>query len=287
MFFKRRFRRLMDRLMSLISIEYATKEQKWILSDLHKAKILEAEKYAQSGRLERFGFKVYSQNDEDGILHEIFNRIGTTNKFFIEFGVQDGLECNSHLLLFQGWSGIFIEGDENYCQKMNELFKLPIKQNRLKIINAFITKDNINELFLSANAPREIDLLSIDIDGNDYHIWNAIDSINPRVVVIEMNAKFPPPIKYIMPYNESHIWDGSDIQGASLQSLYELGLKLGYELVATNLNGVNAFFVRSDLIGDKFAQDRSPKNLYNKILYYGFNNSGHPSKYFLANADEN
>ncbi|SUW04887.1 hypothetical protein [Brachyspira pilosicoli] len=84
-------------------------------------------------RLENYGYKVYSQNDEDGIINEIFNRIGTTNKFFIEFGVQDGIECNCHYLLFQDWEGVFIEGSKDYCDKINEYYEYLISKSKLQV----------------------------------------------------------------------------------------------------------------------------------------------------------
>ncbi len=245
---------------------------------------LNQQKYSDPKRLEPFGYKVYSQNDEDGILAEIFRRIGMSNRFFIEFGVQDGLECNSHFLLLQGWSGVFIEGSKHYCEAIRENFKLPLAQNRLTLLNEFITVENINDLLAQTKAVeiKEIDLLSIDIDGNDYYVFKAINNINPRVVVIEFNAKFPPPMEWIMPYNPTHIWDGTDNHGASLQSLVNLGKTKGYNLVATNLNGVNAFFVREDLCGDKFSQDSVTK-LYNPMKPMTFT-SGHKTARYLGNA---
>mgnify|MGYP001127335787 FL=1 len=174
--------------------------------------------------LENYGYRVYSQNDEDGIINEIFKRIGTTNKEFIEFGVQDGLECNSHYLLHKGWKGLWIEGSKNYHNKINNKFRPAIKKGMLKICNAFITKNNINSLIeKNAFGNLEPDFLSIDIDGNDWYIWNAITVINPRVVCIEYNGKFPPDYSWKQAYNEHHVWDGSDWQGASLKALEILG----------------------------------------------------------------
>ena len=123
-------------------------------------------------------------------------------------------------------------------------FATPLERGQLTLLNSFITAENINDLIAQTKAKDlvEIDLLSIDIDGNDYHIFNAISVIKPRVVVIEINAKFPPPTKYIMPYNPTHIWDGSDMHGVSLESLAKLALAKGYNLVGTDLKGVNAFF---------------------------------------------
>ena len=249
--------------------------------------ILKQEKYNDKKRLEKFGYKVYSQNDEDGIIQEIFNRIGTTNKFFVEFGVQDGLESNSHYLLFQGWKGVFIEGSEYYYNLIINNFINPIEEKKLTVLNKFITAENINEILSTTEAAniKDIDLLSIDIDGNDYHIFNSINIIKPRVVIIEYNAKFPPPIKWVMPYNPNYIWDKSDNQGASLESINNLAKIKGYQLVGTNISGVNAFFVRKDLCKDKFCDDYSANNLYNFPKYYIISRIGHYSKYFLDNYD--
>jgi len=213
--------------------------------------------------LDRFGFRVYSQNDEDGIIQEIFNRIGTTNKTFVEFGVQDGLESNCHYLLFNGWNGLWLEGNKKSFKKLQKCFEKPLSTKRLNAINAFITADNINKLIgEEGKINGEIDLLSIDIDGNDYWVWEKISCINPRVVVIEYNSKFPPPCEYVMEYNPSHIWDGSDNSGASLKSLELLGKRLGYILVGTNRNGVNAFFVKKELTKGLFAEPATAENLY-------------------------
>ncbi len=217
--------------------------------------------------LELYGFKVYSQNDEDGIIEEIFNRIGTTNKNFVEFGVQNGLESNAHYLLHKGWRGLWIEGSENYFNEILVRFYPVIENGQLKVTNAFITKDNINFLIAAGGFVGEIDLLSVDIDGNDYYVWEAINVVSPRVVVIEYNAKFPPNYAWKMAYDEDFVWDASDWYGASLKALEILGRKLDYQLVGTNLNGVNAFFVRNDIAGDLFIQPATAEELYNPDRY--------------------
>ncbi len=254
-------------------------------SEILRNQLLSTPKYSDSRRLEHFGYKVYSQNDEDGIIQEIFRRIGTTNRFFVEFGVQDGLECNTHFLLLQGWRGVFMDGSEEYVKQIQQNFANPIKEGRLKVLHAFITKENINELMQEngAAAIDEIDLLSIDIDGNDYHIFEALTYIHPRVVIIEYNAKFPPPSLWIMPYEKEYVWDGSDKQGASLQALVNLLNQKGYALVATNLNGVNAFFVRKDLVDSHTFVLQSPTELYNPMRISMEFRTGHPTKRFLDN----
>jgi len=238
--------------------------------------------YDESGRyLEPYGYKVYSQNDEDGIINEIFRRIGTTNKRFIEFGVEDGLECNTHFLLHNGWTGLWLEGSSSFCESIRKKFMPAFTDGRLSLRNVYITRDNINDLFVQAGFEGEIDLLSIDIDGNDYHIWKAINVINPRVVVIEYNAKLPPECNWYMPYNEFHMWDGSDRHGASLKALELLGREKGYQLVGTNFGGANAFFVRKELAGDKFVLPATAEELYNPGRYMPYAPAGHPSKVFL------
>jgi len=234
--------------------------------------------------LEQFGYKVYSQHDEDGIIEEIFNRIGTTNKIFVEFGVEYGIESNGHYLLHKGWKGLWIEGKTKHIKEIHQLFKKLIDSKRLTVINGFITKDNINSLIAEQGKIKgEIDLLSIDIDGNDYWVWEAITCIDPRVVIIEYNAKFPPNFEWIMEYDAKHIWNQSDEQGASLKSLELLGTKLGYQLVGTNITGANAFFVKEELAKDLFIKPSIAEKLYNPARWTTMCYiSGHPSKKYIG-----
>lgn len=232
--------------------------------------------------LERYGYKVYSQNDEDGIIQEIFYRIGMTNKKFVEFGVQDGLESNGHYLLHRGWSGLWIESDSNAVEQIQIHFSKPLQKGQLFLKQAFITRENINEILYNAPFPEEIDLLSIDVDGNDYYIWEAITAVRPRVVVIEYNGKFPPDYSWKMEYEERYVWDGTDQHGASLKALEELGEKLGYQLVGTNLRGVNAFFVKKSLAEDKFYQPATAEALYNPLRLELVFSSYHPAKHYLG-----
>jgi len=215
--------------------------------------------------LEQYGYKIYSQNDEDGIINEIFRRIGTINKTFVEFGVDRGLECNSHALLLQGWRGLWIEGTESSYAQICRRFAPAIRKGILCVINDYVTINNINGYISEYCKGEELDLLSIDIDGNDYHIWQSINEMNPRVVVIEYQGRFAPEIDWVMAYNTDCVWDGSDRSGASLKALEKLGNKKGYQLVGTNISGVNAFFVRKDLCGDWFPLPATSENLYNPV----------------------
>lgn len=215
-----------------------------------------------------FGYKIYSQNDEDGIIREIFTRIGTTNKTFVEFGVDDGKECNTFALLFDGWRGLWIDACTKYTDSINSNLKDIIKSGQLMVENSFITTGNINATISAHIKDTEIDLLSVDIDGNDYHVFDAINCINPRVVIMEYNAKFPPPIRYCMDYNEHHVFEHDDCFGASLKFLEIRLAEKGYCLVGCNLTGVNSFFVRKDLVSDRFMEPFSAEHHYEPARYY-------------------
>lgn len=236
--------------------------------------------------LESFGYKVYSQNDEDGIIHEIFNRIGIESRTFVEFGVDTGIESNCHSLLLQGWKGLWIEGRKTAYDQILRRFAPAIRQGVLNVLNHYVTRDNIDEI-LGKYAGNPLDLLSIDVDGNDWHIWNAVKTVKPRVVVIEYNGKFAPEINWKMAYNEDHVWDRSDRCGASLKALEDLGREKGYQLVGTNMVGINAFFVREDLAKDLFSLPATAENLYNParmdiLRYY----NGHPALNYVGNDTE-
>lgn len=200
--------------------------------------------------LNKYEKKIYSQNGEDGIIEEIFNRIGTQKKFFVEFGVEDAKECNTrNLKENHDWKGVWIDGNGD--------------GQRIK--KAFITSENINELFVEFNVPREFDLLSIDVDGNDLWIWKAIDkAYRPRVVVIEYNGTIPFWSSVSVKYNPGHIWDKTNYFGASLKALNKIAIQKGYKLVCCNKMGVNAFFIREDILGEAktIAQSTILKSYY-------------------------
>ena len=246
------------------------------------AALLAEPEYADPRRLERFGFKGYSQQDEDGIIQEIFRRIGTTDRRFVEVGVGDGMENNTLYLLHQGWRGLWVDADQERCAAIRARFVSPIAGGELQLAQAIVNAGNINTLVATAGIKGDIDLLSIDIDGNDYHVFNAAleaGVISPRVVVIEYNARFRPPTKLVQPYDPMYAWDGSDYFGTSLCALDELAQRKGYVLVATNLTGANAFFVRKDLAGEYFFPAADPAQLFNPARYRlipGFDNGHRP-----------
>ena len=234
------------------------------------AALLNTPRYQDPTRLLRHGYKVYSEGMEDGILAEIFRRIGETNRRFVEIGVQDGLECNSAYLLLQGWQGTWIEGDAGNTLRAREAFSgYPVT-----IENKFVTAENANALISIASAGEDPDLLSIDIDSNDYWVWKAVECVRPRVVVIEYNATIPPHIRRTVAY-PVRPWTGSNYFGASLGAMVVLGKNKGYSLVGCSPAGVNAFFVRDDLIADKFPRPFTAENHYEPPRYYLSGPSGH------------
>ena len=238
---------------------------------------------ADPRRLERHGATIYSQHDEDGIIAEIFRRIGAESRIFFEFGVEDGLECNTHALLHQGWRGGWAEASAAHAEAIRRRFRIVLDAGRLKLATSLVSRENIDEVVRALALPGEIDLLSIDIDGNDYWVFKALEATRPRVAVIEYNAKFPPPIKHVMAYQPERAWAGTDYYGCSLQSLTELATAKGYSLVGCNITGVNAFFVRSDLVGEHFATPATPAHLYQPPRYELFRmgafETGHPADF--------
>jgi hypothetical protein len=233
-------------------------------------------RYDDEKRLLRFGAKVYSQNDEDGIIQEIFNRIDHGSRTFVEFGVEYGLENNSLKLLIEGWSGVWLEGSQKYVARINQTFSDAIRQGRLRVKHAFIDRNNLNTL-IGEFYHGEIDLLSIDVDGNDLYLLEALSIVNPRVIIVEYNGKFPPSMSIAQEYNPTHRWGGTD-SGASLAALTKIAEKKGYALVGCNITGANAFFVRQDLLGDKFCAPYTAENHYEPARYFLWPSyiAGHP-----------
>lgn len=207
--------------------------------------LLKEDRYRDTRRLESFGFKVFSQNEEDGIIQEIFRRVGITNARFFEFGAGNGLESNCCYLLLQGWHGVWLDANRSYLEQARKLFS-DSYEKQITIAQEFVYAATINELTEKFDVPKNVDLMSIDIDGNDYYVWEALTVIKPRVIIVEYNASFPPPVSLVQVHQPDH-WNGTNYFGASLQALADLGMKKGYTLVGTNLSGVNAFFVRNDL----------------------------------------
>lgn len=222
-------------------------------------------RHQEPGRLPRFGAKAYCQNDEDGILAEIFRRIGPGQRRFVEIGIEDGRQCNTLALLLQGWQGGWVEANPGRAARARELFQQFIAPGQLTVRQGFATPQNIDHLV----GAEPLDLLSIDIDGNDYWLWQAAPQ-TPRVVVIEYNASWIPPLDVVMRRDDGFNWaeHGTNGAGASLAALTRLGAEKGYNLVGCSASGVNAFFVRAELCGDLFAAPYTAENHFEPPRYF-------------------
>jgi len=216
--------------------------------------------------LEEVEFQVFSQRGEDGIIQYIVNKIKIPNKVFVEFGVENYAESNTRFLLINNnWSGLIIDGSKSnvdYIKSDYIYWKYDITA-----LESFVTKENINILIGNyTKAEKDIGLLSVDIDGNDYWVWEAIEVISPRIVVCEYNSAFGADKKLSIPYKADFNRSGahySDLYfGASLAAFCHLAEKKGYDFIGTAGSGVNAFFIRKDLsqpfktykIGEDFKQ---------------------------------
>ncbi len=174
------------------------------------------------------------------MLEHLFATIGPGRRYFVEFGAKDGLSVSNtaNLRLHHGWTGLLLDAAAADGDGL--------------VRRAFVTAENVDDLFEAHGVPRRFDLLSIDIDGNDYWVWKALDRFTPRVVVVEYNIFFQPGDARTMPYDPDHVWmDDSCYHGASLAALRKLGDAKGYALVHTDSWSPNAFFVlRSELPAD-------------------------------------
>jgi len=231
-----------------------------VLYARYRESLLSSQRNRDPKRLLKYGFRGYSQLDEDGMIQEIFRRIGVSNRIFVEFGVGDGTENNTLYLMLSGWRGLWIDGSEANATAIRNRFSSFVQAGQLTFVRRFVERDSINDLIGQAHVSGEIDLLSIDIDGNDYWVWEAISVVQPRAVVIEYNAVFRPPLAIVAVYKKDFVWDGTSYYGASLKALEILGSRKGYALVGCSLSGINAFFVRQDLVRDNFCAPFTAEN---------------------------
>jgi hypothetical protein len=251
------------------------------IDDYLRRNLYDHPRFQGPDKLNRFEFQAFSQFGEDGLIAEIFKRIGTTNRYFVEFGVENGTETNTTYLLYQDWKGLWIDGSEENATAIRQSFSKSVASQNLTVLRSFITAENIESLFREAQVPEEFDLLSIDIDRNDYYVWDAINNFRPRVVIIEYNSIYHPGCHFVVDYDANAVWDGSSNTSASLESLYELGLKKGYVLVASSFAGVNAFFVRKDLVEGHFTGPFTAAHHHEPPRYWLYHKPGHPRKPLL------
>jgi hypothetical protein len=247
---------LMKKIESTIS--RATSDQREHLDNLlvlqGRALALQIAERAPLGDLRQAEFKVFSQYGEDGILQYLIRETGITRDetSFVEFGVQDYSESNTRFLLMNDhWRGMIIDGSEEYMAQVRA-HKIYWRHD-LTAVSAWIDRDNINHLIGDAGFGGEIGILSVDIDGNDYWVWERIDVANPVIVVAEYNSIFGGRYPVSVPYDAAFQRDQAHYShmfwGASIAALVHLGMTKGYALVGSNTAGNNLFFVRNDRLG--------------------------------------
>ena len=195
----------------------------------------------------KLGESFFSQVDEDGLTSEILRRIesagGDSARTFVELGVGDGTENNTLLLAARGWRGFWFGGQDLAYQPAGSF------HNRLEFNKLWITSESLGSDILPKILPiGELDVLSLDLDGNDWYFCKQIleSGMRPKLWIQEYNSAFPPDVDWCMPYDAGHAWDLTSFFGASLRAFVELFEIHGYRLVACNLTGANAFFIRND-----------------------------------------
>ncbi len=229
----------------------ATSEQCLLLIGRLLAENIKCKKSVAS--LRDVEFKVFSQWGDDGIIQWVVNNLAIPNKTFIEFGVENYRESNTRFLMMNdNWAGFVMDGSEsNIAQIVNSEYYWKFG---LSAKAAFIDMDNINSLLASSGLGKEIGLLHIDLDGNDYWIWKATSVITPIVVILEYNGVFGIERAITVPYDPGFQRTRAHYSnlycGASLRALYDLSADKGYSFIGCNSAGNNAYFVRNDKLNE-------------------------------------
>ena len=244
-------KRLIGRLCASASSSGRQLERQLILQSLFIAKLNRG--LAHMGTLSEAEFCGFSQWGEDGIIDWLVERLPGIPRVFVEFGVGDYRESNTRLLLhLRNWRGLVMDGSADHISDIRS--QDMYWRHDLTAKCAFIDRDSINHLIVDAGFNGGIGLLSVDIDGNDYWVWQAIDVVSPAIVICEYNAVFGDRYQLTVPYQadfqRTRAHHSNLYFGASLSALIDLAGRKGYTFVGTNSNGCNAFFVRNDHAGD-------------------------------------
>ncbi len=221
-------------------------------------------------------FRAFSQNGEDGLLLYVFSLIGMGGRRCVEICGADGLECNTaNLIINHGWHGLLFDGNDQLIERGRKFYA---EQGDTRFfpptfVHAWITRDNINNFIQNAGFTGEIDLLSLDIDGNDYWIWNAINVVRPRVVIAEFQCIWGADEAVTVPYADDFqpkFIDGFGLYcGASLPAFVKLAKSKGYRLVGVQNLGFNAIFV-ADGVGEKVLPEVDAASCLNDLPFVKF-----------------
>jgi hypothetical protein len=201
--------------------------------------------------------QVHSQSGEDGIIEKIFEFLDIKNGWYCEFGAGDGnWISNTRKLREEGWKGVLIEGDDESFANLETNFG---KHPDVSIIKSYVScekNESLDDLLSNTNIPKDFDLLSIDVDGNDLWIWKSIKKYNPKVVVVEYNCDADPESSLTIKYDPSHRFCENNYYGATAGAFNKLAKEKGYKLVAST-DGLNLFYCREDLASDFKEMDLS------------------------------
>jgi hypothetical protein len=201
-----------------------------------------------------YEFKIFSQWGEDGIIQYLVRNLEIQNKTFIEFGIEDFFESNCRFLMMKDfWAGFVIDGSAQNIEKLHSSYYF--FQYELETCCSFITKENINDLLEKSKFDKNAGIISVDIDGVDYHIFEAMSEWRPSIYIFEYNSNFGKSAPVTVPYDpafvrrEKHY--SNQYWGASLPAFDHLARQRGYSLVGVNGAGSNAFYVRNDLLNNR------------------------------------
>jgi hypothetical protein len=201
--------------------------------------------------------KIHSQDGEDGIIEKIFETLGIKNGWYCEFGAGDGnWISNTRYLRELGWNGVLIEGDDPSFENLKNNYS---SDKSLTLIKKYVDcepDNNLDSILKNTKIPKEFDLLSIDVDGNDLWIWKSIENYNPKVVVVEYNCDADPESSLTIKYDPSHRFCENNYYGATAGAFNKLAKEKGYKLVAST-DGLNLFYCREDLALDFKEMDLS------------------------------
>lgn len=226
-------------------------------------------------RLSRHYSQVYSQNCEDGYIAEIFSRIGSKDRTFLEIGIEDGTQNTTRFLLESGWTGVWVEGDLESYNRASEIFSDFIAEGSLKIVHLLTTAENINSALDEHGIRTKFDFISVDIDHNTSHVWRALNRVG-RVSCIEFNASIPASIAVEVPYDPFAQWDGTNFFGASLKTMELIGRSKKMNLVGCDFQGVNCYFVNENEDMKRFREPFTAENHYEIPKYRALSQIGHP-----------
>jgi len=257
---------------ALFTIVTEQQKQTMLLQELLRLQLLAAEPHP----LAEYENQLYSQNGEDGVLLRLLDEIDTKSKTFLEIGV-DALVNNTLVLVQDGWSGSWVDGDidNKDFQSMQSL----VASSQLTLIKGLLTAENAVET-IGKGFLAKVEVCSLDIDQNTYHLLESLfPNMTPSVIIAEYNSSFPQFRSWTVPYDPQGQWNGGNWFCASFKAFQDLGARFGYTVMYCESTGTNLFLVRDDIIGKSKFLSSLPAGFYRKPRYFMSRTNGHPRYY--------